>query len=161
MSELSHVETDAVLLVARRTGEDARVERIMRDRHWFMLTSSISVIILSCVLRVSEGGFVETKLLTNVKLPGMCGSRALFGIECPGCGLTRSFVSLAGGDLRESLSFHPLGWLLALSVVSQIPYRIYLLRELRYRIPDRRWPTWYGNFLISLLLGNWLINQIT
>lgn len=131
----------------------------MRDRHRFMLTVSIGVILLSCMLQVGDGQRVQSKLLPDIKMPGMCGSRALFGIDCPGCGLTRSFVSLAGGDLRSSLAFHRLGWLLALSVVAQIPYRLYLLRELRYRIPDRRWPVWYGNLLIALLIGNWLINQ--
>jgi len=30
-----------------------------------------------------------------------------FGIDCPGCGLQRSFVSLLRGDLQESLALYP------------------------------------------------------
>jgi hypothetical protein len=90
-------------------------------------------------------------------LPPMCGSRALFGVECPGCGLTRSFVALASGDLAESIRLHRVGWLLAAAVVLQIPYRIYALRELRTKAPQRTWPTWFGNGLIAILILNWLI----
>jgi len=34
-----------------------------------------------------------------------------YGIPCPGCGLTRSWVSVAHGDFAASLGFHRLGWL--------------------------------------------------
>ena len=36
-----------------------------------------------------------------------CPSRALFHIDCPGCGMQRSFVCLLKGDLRNSLELHP------------------------------------------------------
>ncbi len=31
------------------------------------------------------------------------------GLDCPACGMTRSFVALAHGQLQRSLHFHPLG----------------------------------------------------
>ena len=34
-------------------------------------------------------------------------SKALFHIECPGCGMQRSFISLLKGDLGQSLQYHP------------------------------------------------------
>lgn len=42
-------------------------------------------------------------------LPSVCLFYALTGLPCPGCGLTRSFVCLGHGHLRESLHWHPLG----------------------------------------------------
>lgn len=41
-----------------------------------------------------------------------CPSHLLFGVDCPFCGLTRSFVALAHGDLGRALHFHPAGPLL-------------------------------------------------
>ncbi len=38
-----------------------------------------------------------------------CPLRALAGIPCPGCGLTRALVAALRGDLAASLRFHPLG----------------------------------------------------
>lgn len=45
-------------------------------------------------------------------LPSVCPFYNLTGLPCPGCGLTRAFVCLGHGQWRESLHWHPLGWLL-------------------------------------------------
>lgn len=46
------------------------------------------------------------------KVP-LCPSAALFGIPCPGCGLTRATLALVHGDFTAALGFHPLVFLLA------------------------------------------------
>lgn len=38
--------------------------------------------------------------------PG-CFFKSTFGIDCPGCGMTRAFFSLLKGNLMESLAFNP------------------------------------------------------
>ncbi len=43
--------------------------------------------------------------LQNHMLP--CPSKVLLHMECPGCGLQRSFICLLQGDLKNSLAFHP------------------------------------------------------
>jgi hypothetical protein len=45
-------------------------------------------------------------------LPSFCPFYNLTGLPCPGCGLTRAFVCLGHGHWRESLHWHPLGWLI-------------------------------------------------
>jgi hypothetical protein len=35
-----------------------------------------------------------------------CFFKAHFGIECPGCGLQRAFISLLKGNLSESIHYH-------------------------------------------------------
>lgn len=35
-----------------------------------------------------------------------CFFKAHFGIDCPGCGLQRAFISLLRGHLSESLHYH-------------------------------------------------------
>ena len=37
-----------------------------------------------------------------------CPIRAVFGIPCPGCGLTRAFSALIHGRFVEALYYHPL-----------------------------------------------------
>lgn len=41
--------------------------------------------------------------------PTLCAVRAVTGVPCPGCGLTRSFVAAAHGDLGAAFAFHPFG----------------------------------------------------
>jgi hypothetical protein len=43
--------------------------------------------------------------LQSHQLP--CPSKAWLHMECPGCGLQRSFISLLEGDLAASLQYHP------------------------------------------------------
>lgn len=43
------------------------------------------------------------------QLPSFCLFYHWTGLPCPGCGLTRSFVSLGHGHFVESLHWHPLG----------------------------------------------------
>jgi hypothetical protein len=37
-----------------------------------------------------------------------CYLKGIIGVPCPGCGLTRSFVSLLHGDLYDAFFYHPL-----------------------------------------------------
>lgn len=158
---------DAILAptVADDVEQGLRLQRRRRaellDRHWTMLVLSVGVLSAAVLLRINDGGGVGASWLPFDSLPPMCGSRALLGIECPGCGLTRSFVALAAGDVAESFRFHRLGWLMFLATASQIPYRIVGLRQLREGdLAERRWPRWFGSFLIAALIINWAVNMI-
>lgn len=39
----------------------------------------------------------------------ICVYRSLFGVRCPGCGMTRSVSCAVRGMWAESLAYHPLG----------------------------------------------------
>jgi hypothetical protein len=155
--DAAHAESESVVWLD--AAEDASRRRLLaqrRERHWTMLLISVLVIVASAALELRPSGKVGASWLRIASLPPMCGSRALFGIECPGCGLTRSFVALGSGDFQESFRLHRVGWLLAAAVVLQIPYRVFALRELRTRVPQRTWPDWFGYGLIAALVLNWL-----
>jgi hypothetical protein len=127
-----------------------------RRRHREMLAVSAAVVVLSFVLQVPSDQRVVVAGLPRFPFPQTCMSRAWFGIECPGCGLTRSFILLAHGDWQGAWKMHRLGWLLALAVLLQFPYRIYALKSNRAAPLGRRLPRYFGYTLIALLLGNWL-----
>jgi hypothetical protein len=50
----------------------------------------------------------------------VCWSRLLFGGLCPGCGLTRSFVALAGGSLADAWRLNRMGPPLFGSIVTLV-----------------------------------------
>lgn len=147
-------------LNADESGVQQRHVAHLRERHWTMLIVCLGVVIAAPLLTIREGGRVGASWLPTTAFPPMCGSRALLGVECPGCGLTRSFVALAAGDVARSLQFHRVGWVMAAAVVLQIPYRIYALRELRTKNPNRTWPVWFGHALIAMLVINWLVKLL-
>src|SRR5215468_9776826 len=98
-----------------------------RRRHWEMLIICSAAIVLSFALFIRPDGRVALRGLENHPVPETCVAHAMFHIDCPGCGLTRSFISLAQGRLSDSWNFNRVGWLLALACLVQIPYRAYAL----------------------------------
>ena len=43
-----------------------------------------------------------------------CPFRLIFGVACPGCGLTRAMLCLLKLDIVGAFSYHPLFWLVVL-----------------------------------------------
>jgi hypothetical protein len=69
-----------------------------------VLAMSATAVIAAAVLgMIARGG-------TNpLPTAAICPSRIVLGVHCPGCGLTRSFITLAGGDLRGAIALNPAG----------------------------------------------------
>lgn len=97
-------------------------------------------------------------------LPGWpCPLRALTGIPCPTCFLTRATAAALTGDLRTSVEWHAFGPLAALVLIS---WSLLALRQQRLwpkGLP--RWPLpaaavallayWLLRLLLSYGLGQW------
>lgn len=125
-----------------------------RKRHREMLWIASIVLVLSFLLRV-EGTRVAFSIWPSHPIPELCGLRAWTGYSCPGCGLTRSFIHLAHGRLAESYRCHRLGWVLALFVLLQFPYRIRCLT--RGQFFSARQTLWISRALIASLILNWIV----
>jgi hypothetical protein len=124
--------------------------------HWEMLAISLGVVLLSLLLEVRSDGRVTLAAVPSQPLPQTCACRAIFGIPCPACGLTRSFVHLAHGRIVESWQAHHFGWLLAGAVLLQFPYRLAALRRPQRQILPRHFTRWFATIVIALLVANWI-----
>ena len=142
----THVDDEYVLIYALQR----------RIWHRFILGVAIVVVGMSFLLQNSTSGGVRPSWAPCVRLPPLCGSRVFFGVECPGCGLTRSFVALAHFDWQQSVKYNRVGWLVAVAVVLQIPFRTYMLWELRRRVVLRHWMQWIGWALIAIMIVSWI-----
>jgi hypothetical protein len=135
----------------------ARARRLMK-RHREVLFISCTVWLLAFLLHELSDGRVAVRGLPQFPLPQTCMSRAIFGLRCPGCGLTRSIIHLAEGDWRASWHDHRLGGLLAVVIALQIPYRLYALCRPGRPLLPVSWQAAVGYALIGLLFGNWLLD---
>jgi hypothetical protein len=131
-----------------------------RRGQWEMLWFSVAALVLSAVLQVRGDGRVTVPGLSDHPLPHGCPSQQWFGVKCPGCGMTRSFIQLAHGRWQEAWSWHRLGWLLFLAAAAQVPYRlarIYRPGQTRRFDVAGKWFSWG---LIALLLVNWCLDVL-
>lgn len=51
-----------------------------------------------------------------------CPANKIFGIDCPGCGLTRACLSALKLDFRSAFEYHPLFWLFGAGLLYFIFY---------------------------------------
>lgn len=124
---------------------------------WWLLGIS-SFVICAAILMNSEGD--ERVFLPgfSIALPELCSTKRIFNINCPGCGLTRAFISLAHGDFTRAWHFHPTGILLFGIIAFQIPFRIFQL----WRIYSGRNPLrvkhfeWIFYALCVVMLAQWI-----
>ncbi len=135
----------------------SQTELQLLRRHRQMLGIACGIIVLSLVLKVRSDDHAAFWFLPDWPIPSSCPSQAIFGVDCPGCGLTRSFICLAHGDWHRAFLKHRVGWLLALAVVLQIPYRLTALLGRNRQPLGRRFPELFGLALIVALIGNWVL----
>jgi hypothetical protein len=86
--------------------------------------------------------------------------RQLTGIPCPGCGLTRSLISIAHGRLGDAWRFNPAGLLFFAVVAYQIPYRLWQIWRIRQGKPEHhlaRVDNWVLSGLVVVMLVQWLL----
>ena len=95
----------------------------------FLLASSIAPLLGSAAL-----GWIPALHQRLLAAPLVCWSRLLLGRDCAGCGLTRSFVAIARGELSEALQWNPLGTVLYLYLCAMV-----LVAAGAMLIPRFRW----------------------
>ncbi len=93
------------------------------------------------------------------ELPVICPSRLLFGVNCPGCGMTRSVLLTLGGDLRGALAVNPAGPVLVAALILLAAQLLFAARLDEGETPARRrllsWATLYGAVVVSVMLIQW------
>lgn len=96
-----------------------------RQRSWLLwLIVSIGIVGTAAFLEFQPPRTIAVPLL-GIRLPQMCSMSRMFGIDCPGCGLTRSFVLAADGRLAVAFAIHPVGTIAFILLVVQIPLRLW------------------------------------
>lgn len=125
---------------------------------WVLLGLSAVVIVLSFLMNMQG----TTQVLipgTNQPLPETCSFRRWTGRDCPGCGMTRAFISIAHGEFVAAWRFNPASWYFYLLVAGQLPFRAWQLWRYRRGLPPLFTSNWgYAPVILLMVsvLGQWL-----
>jgi hypothetical protein len=93
------------------------------DRWWArdLLVLVVCAAVVGAAFVLTPGP--QTVALAGWRVPEICVYKSVLGISCLGCGLTRSWVYLAHGDMHTASQMHTLGPLLMLTAALQVPLR--------------------------------------
>jgi hypothetical protein len=117
----------AIGLFHRHPSRDANW-RARRRYHLALLVAAGAVLLLAGALNWHGPSLTFPGL--GGPLPEVCSMRRVLGVDCPGCGLTRSFVALIHGDIGLAWRMNAAGLLFFAAIGFQLPYRAYQLRLL-------------------------------
>lgn len=129
-----------------------------RGSHVGLLIASTLVIVASVFMNIR--GHDRVRLLGFSELPQMCQFRNIFDIPCPGCGLTRAFISMGHLDFVSAWNYHPIGVFFYAIVVFQIPYRcIQIVRCRNGLLPIQLGtaPPWIWGILVAAVFVQWIL----
>lgn len=132
-------------------------------RHWKVLLICGAMLLLAVALRLNSRGDVLLPYMAGPPLPSACLTRQLLHMDCPGCGMTRSFIAMAHGQASLASSYHRLGPVLFLYVLLQLPLQAYVLltgRTDRLVLQPRHAAAVIWAFVIALWL-NWGYNVVS
>jgi hypothetical protein len=129
--------------------------------HGIILLLAVAILGLALFLRIGPQDQVVVPGL-NLPLPEACAYRKLLGVGCPGCGMTRGFISLMRGRWQQAWDYNPGVYLVFSLVVVQIPYRAVQIGRARLGRPEWRHPTLSAILaceLVFSLIGQWLVRM--
>lgn len=124
-------------------------------------TAFHAIVLLLCAGAMAAAVLLRTNgqglSLFGYPWPLHCRLYETFGVKCALCGMSRSFSSLAHGDLAAGLRFHPLGPAVFALFGLEIVYRIYALATGR-PVADKLSRTHAGLVILvsAAVLVNWL-----
>jgi hypothetical protein len=95
-----------------------------------------------------------------VELP-VCGVKLMIGIPCPGCGLVHSFVALFHGHVAESISFNPMGPIIAGALLYAFVRSIARLAGSPFRpLLSESYRRLVLNIFLAALIAQWVIGLL-
>jgi hypothetical protein len=159
---IAATESEVTLSLPAESADAAAQPRPRRPDtlyHVVLLTICSAVISLALVLSVRAQTQVVLPVLGS-PLPELCMMRRYTGVGCPGCGMTRCFISLAHGDWRGAMQYNFAGPLLFAMMAFQIPFRTVQLWRIRRGMPEFYlgvFPQVLFGILGVLMVGQWLL----
>jgi len=129
--------------------------------HWSILLAAMGVLLLAAILQV-RGPETVVIPVVDIPLPGSCTYKKFVGMDCPGCGLTRCFISLAHGRPLAAWFFNPAGILFFAIVAGQLPFRgiqIWRIRRGMTELRLRRLGNFLLGFLVVALFSQWIVRS--
>jgi hypothetical protein len=147
-----------------------KASNYLDERYYPVSHHLFQAILFSAILLAAWFSSVQSNqhiVISGYTIPSLCMFKNITTLDCPGCGITRSFVFAVHGRLYESYIMHFWGIPLAAFLLFQIGYRFWrasggsplkfnptFTRRFRFFVVLSVLLPWLGKTIITLLSGN-------
>ncbi len=132
-----------------------------KNFYWVFILIPAMILTMAFIMR-TDGGEKVFLPGTSTALPGTCYSKTIFQFDCPGCGLTRCFISCAHGNLVDAWGFNPAGIGLFTLLVLMIPWNFFQMFRLSRgeKAVKVGWINWIYFVLLGWMMIQWMMKTI-
>jgi hypothetical protein len=125
--------------------------------HCFLLAIGVIVVALSMLMRTTGQTAVFLPGFDR-PLPPSCTTQVLFGLDCPGCGMTRAFISIGHGQFQQAWRFNAASFVVYPFIAVQIPWNLLQIGMLlwRKRAIELPYVYWLPVLVAIVLMMHWL-----
>jgi hypothetical protein len=151
-------EVDSSSGSAIRSPRHASFVRSEKILHVLFLGISLAILAMSFLM--SSDGKTQVFLPGfSSPMPSACATKVIFGVDCPGCGLTRAFISISHGEFLKAWNFNRASFIVYAFVAVQIPWHsIQLWRYFHDKRPMETFLIYLAPLvLVAVLFVNWVL----
>lgn len=123
---MNHPDTGRAQLGRRDAGRD----RAAASFHGIILVVSMGIILLSFILKTNDSNLVFLPCVAT-PLPESCFTKLYWGMDCPGCGMTRAMIRISHGEFRSAVALNQASPIVYLFFLLQIPWHALQLLRIR------------------------------
>jgi len=122
-----------------------------------LFLSMAAVILLMSIFMRTDGDKAVFLPGFSSPLPESCSSRRMLGIDCPGCGMTRAFISISHGEFARAWHLNHASFVVYFFVAVQIPWHAIQIWKLRRNQRPMNWRLVYMTpvAVVVVLSVNW------
>ena len=123
------------------------------------LVGSLTILVLAAVMSIGTERRVFLPGL-DLPIPELCTLKSRMNIDCPGCGMTRSFIHFAHGRFLDGIRMNPASLLVFLFVAMQVPAAVTRFMLGKFSRIAVAWTRWNEVALIvmpSVAFVQWII----
>ncbi len=129
----------------------------MTSFHGIILAGSVIIMLLSFLLKVTDSNQVMLPS-TSLLMPESCLTKMYWGVDCPGCGMSRAFICISSGQFERARQFNSASFVVYLFIAIQIPWHAMQLLRIRSGVGpiDTWWTIVPALAVIAILIVCWI-----
>ncbi len=135
------------------------MEEFRRREHFGLIWLCGLPILTSFLLRVENGRAIFP--IIDQGFSSLCLFQNLLGIDCPFCGLSRSFIEIAHFNFSQAINYNGAGVAFFLFLIFQIFYRAYLMLRPYRRTPSQKLTMIPLYLLLAAVFGQWALKLLS